>query len=110
MAAIVETADGRSLELHEAGDPGGLPVIVHHGTPGSGILYDRWTTPGIRLIGYDRAGYGGSHTRPGPCDLRRRAGYRGDRRRARARAVRDLGLSPAADRTHSPARLSAATG
>ena len=35
-------------------------MIVHHGTPGSGVLYDRWTTPGIRLIGYDRAGYGGS--------------------------------------------------
>jgi pimeloyl-ACP methyl ester carboxylesterase len=35
-------------------------VIVHHGTPGSGVLYDRWATPGIRLIAYDRAGYGGS--------------------------------------------------
>jgi pimeloyl-ACP methyl ester carboxylesterase len=59
MATIIE-ADGRSLELHEAGDPSGLPVIVHHGTPGAGILYDRWATPGIRLIAYDRAGYGGS--------------------------------------------------
>jgi pimeloyl-ACP methyl ester carboxylesterase len=60
MATIIEAADGRSLELHEAGDPSGLPVIVHHGTPGAGILYDRWATPGIRLIAYDRAGYGGS--------------------------------------------------
>jgi pimeloyl-ACP methyl ester carboxylesterase len=60
MTNIVATPDGRSLELHEAGDPGGLPVIVHHGTPGSGLLYDRWATPGIRLIAYDRAGYGGS--------------------------------------------------
>ena len=42
MATIVETADGRSLEVHEAGDPDGLPVVVHHGTPGSGTLYDRW--------------------------------------------------------------------
>jgi pimeloyl-ACP methyl ester carboxylesterase len=56
----VRTEDGRRLELHEAGDPGGLPVIVHHGTPGSATLYDRWATPGIRLISYDRPGYGGS--------------------------------------------------
>ncbi len=60
MPTLITTPDGRSLELHEAGDPSGLPVIVHHGTPGSGVLYDRWTTPGVRLIGYDRAGYGGS--------------------------------------------------
>ena len=60
MTRTVQTADGRTLELHEAGDPGGFPVIVHHGTPGSGVLYDRWATPGIRLIAYDRAGYGGS--------------------------------------------------
>ncbi len=60
MTTTVQTPDGRSLELHEAGDPGGLPVIVHHGTPGSGVLYDRWTTPGVRLIAHDRAGYGGS--------------------------------------------------
>jgi pimeloyl-ACP methyl ester carboxylesterase len=33
---------------------------VHHGTPGSGLLYERWATPGIRLIAYDRAGYGQS--------------------------------------------------
>jgi pimeloyl-ACP methyl ester carboxylesterase len=60
MPHTVQTADGRTLELHELGDPGGLPVLVHHGTPGSGILYDRWATPGIRLIACDRAGYGGS--------------------------------------------------
>ena len=60
MSTIVHTPDGRSLELHEIGDPGGLPVIVHHGTPASGLLYERWATPGIRLISFDRAGYGGS--------------------------------------------------
>lgn len=60
MTTTIQTPDGRSLALHEAGDPSGLPVIVHHGTPGSGVLYDRWATPGIRLIGYDRAGYGDS--------------------------------------------------
>jgi pimeloyl-ACP methyl ester carboxylesterase len=60
MPNIAQTPDGRSLQLYEIGDPSGLPVIVHHGTPGSGALYDRWATPGIRLISFDRAGYGGS--------------------------------------------------
>jgi pimeloyl-ACP methyl ester carboxylesterase len=61
----VKLPDGRALEVHELGDDQGLPVLFHHGTPGSGTLYDRWRTPGVRLIGYDRAGYGGSTRRPG---------------------------------------------
>ena len=60
MPKTIQTPDGRSLQVHEAGDPNGLPVIVHHGTPGSGLLYDAWVTPGVRLLAYDRAGYGGS--------------------------------------------------
>jgi len=51
---------GRKLELHELGDPNGFPVVCHHGTPASGLLLDSWAMPGVRLIGYDRAGYGGS--------------------------------------------------
>jgi pimeloyl-ACP methyl ester carboxylesterase len=61
----VELADGRSLEVHELGDPTGFPILFHHGTPGSGTLYARWDTPGVRLIAYDRAGYGGSTRNPG---------------------------------------------
>jgi pimeloyl-ACP methyl ester carboxylesterase len=61
----VTLPDGRILELHEAGDPAGLPVIVHHGSPGSGVLYDRWESDGVRLIGFDRAGYGGSTRKAG---------------------------------------------
>jgi pimeloyl-ACP methyl ester carboxylesterase len=53
------------LEVHELGDADGFPVVFHHGTPGSGTLYERWRTPGVRLIGYDRAGYGGSTRRAG---------------------------------------------
>jgi pimeloyl-ACP methyl ester carboxylesterase len=62
---IVELADGRSLEVHELGDPDGFPVVFHHGTPGSGTIYARWATPGVRVIAYDRAGYGGSTRKPG---------------------------------------------
>ena len=61
---IVSAADGRELAVHEAGDAAGLPVIVHHGTPSSGLLYEPWiedaAATGIRLIGFDRAGYGDS--------------------------------------------------
>ena len=57
--------DGRSLEVHELGDPDGFPIVFHHGTPGSGTIYARWATPGVRVIAYDRAGYGGSTRRPG---------------------------------------------
>ncbi len=64
MTAAVKTADGRALQLSEAGDPSGFPVVAQHGTPGSRVLYDEHDAlareQGIRLIGYDRPGYGGS--------------------------------------------------
>jgi pimeloyl-ACP methyl ester carboxylesterase len=66
---IVTTPDGRSLRVREDGDPGGVPVIAHHGTPGSRLLYRRWvedaTERGIRLIAYERPGYGGSDRHEG---------------------------------------------
>lgn len=64
MAETIHTRDGRTLEAHETGDPSGLPVIFHHGTPSAGIPYEPHAAlareQGIRLIGYDRPGYGGS--------------------------------------------------
>lgn len=64
MSRAIETPDGRTLELHEAGDPQGLAVIVHHGTPMSGLHYaphvELAKEQGLRLVGYDRPGYGGS--------------------------------------------------
>ena len=69
MTTTVQTRDGRALEVHEEGDPQGLPVIVHHGTPMSGLPYaphvELAREQGIRLIGYDRPGYGGSARAPG---------------------------------------------
>jgi pimeloyl-ACP methyl ester carboxylesterase len=61
---LVVELDGRTLRVVEGGDPKGLPVVVHHGTPGSALQYPPdeadAARKGIRLISYDRPGYGGS--------------------------------------------------
>jgi pimeloyl-ACP methyl ester carboxylesterase len=60
---------GRTLAVYEAGDPSGPPILFHHGTPAHGALFEPWvrdaTERGVRLIGYDRPGYGGSTTDEG---------------------------------------------
>jgi pimeloyl-ACP methyl ester carboxylesterase len=65
----LDLPDGRRLHLYDSGDPRGELVIVHHGTPGSGEPASWWaedaTTRGIRLVGYDRPGYGGSDRQAG---------------------------------------------
>jgi len=63
------TPDGRLLTFDVAGDSRGTPVFLLHGTPGSrrgprprgSVLYRL----GVRLISYDRPGYGGSSRSPG---------------------------------------------
>jgi pimeloyl-ACP methyl ester carboxylesterase len=65
----VQTPDGRELRVREAGDPDGPAVLIHHGTPGDGLPFGPWAQDaagrGIRLIGYDRPGYGTSTPHPG---------------------------------------------
>ena len=66
----VSAADGRELHVAEDGDREGTPVVVHAGTPGGAEpLYAPWTEDararGIRLIAYDRPGYGPSTARAG---------------------------------------------
>jgi pimeloyl-ACP methyl ester carboxylesterase len=64
VADRVRTADGRTLAVESWGEPDGHPVFLLHGTPGcrlgprprSGLLYRL----GVRLIAFDRPGYGGS--------------------------------------------------
>ncbi|MGK3936954.1 alpha/beta hydrolase [Streptomyces caeruleatus] len=64
MAWTVCARDGRRLSVEERGDPKGRPVFLLHGTPGSrlgpaprpSVLYRM----GVRLITFDRPGYGGS--------------------------------------------------
>ena len=50
--------------MTEAGAPEGRAVFGHMGMPNSRLLYEPWVrlaeVQGIRLIGYDRPGYGGS--------------------------------------------------
>jgi pimeloyl-ACP methyl ester carboxylesterase len=57
------------LAVLEAGDPNGPAVVVHHGTPGSSLLWrglvEDAEARGVRLLGYDRPGYGGSDPHPG---------------------------------------------
>jgi pimeloyl-ACP methyl ester carboxylesterase len=65
----IKTPDGRTLAVQEGGDPDGKPVLVHAGTPNSRLLYGPHVADaavrGIRLIGYDRPGYGESDHQPG---------------------------------------------
>jgi pimeloyl-ACP methyl ester carboxylesterase len=69
MPQTIRTPDGRTLAIEEAGDPNGRPVLVHMGTPNSRHLYQPNTIDaavrGLRLISYDRPGYGGSTPQPG---------------------------------------------
>jgi pimeloyl-ACP methyl ester carboxylesterase len=65
----VRTADGRRLSTQVFGDPEGRPVFLLHGTPGSrlgphprsAVLHRM----GVRLISFDRPGYGGSDRQEG---------------------------------------------
>jgi len=69
MERTVQTADGRTLAVQENGDPDGIPVLVHMGSPNSRHLYPPTSADaaarGLRLISYDRPGYGGSTSSPG---------------------------------------------
>lgn len=69
MQRTARTPDGRTLAIEEDGDPNGRPVLVHGGTPNSRHLYLPTAIDaaarGLRLISYDRPGYGGSTPQPG---------------------------------------------
>jgi pimeloyl-ACP methyl ester carboxylesterase len=66
---VIKTRDGRRLAIEVSGAPDGHPVFLLHGTPGSRsgpkprsiVLYRL----GIKLITYDRPGYGHSSRIPG---------------------------------------------
>ena len=60
----VTTADGRTLRVLDCGPQDGAPVLVHNGTPNSRMLFghdvERAQAAGVRMISYDRPGYGDS--------------------------------------------------
>ncbi|GIE96424.1 alpha/beta fold hydrolase [Paractinoplanes rishiriensis] len=65
---VVATPDGRALAMCQWGPPDGAPMFYLHGTPGSRLMrhvdgtYER---AGVRVITYDRPGYGRSPRLPG---------------------------------------------
>jgi pimeloyl-ACP methyl ester carboxylesterase len=65
----VTLRDGRTLHIYDEGDPNGNVVVEHHGTPGCGISYapdiELARERGLRVISYDRAGYGASTAKSG---------------------------------------------
>jgi pimeloyl-ACP methyl ester carboxylesterase len=68
----VEGGDGRILHAYDVGPTtyeDELVLLWHHGTPNIGAppepLFGAAKALGIRWIGYDRPGYGGSLSRPG---------------------------------------------
>ncbi|HEY2240975.1 MAG TPA: alpha/beta fold hydrolase [Streptosporangiaceae bacterium] len=75
----IALTDGRTVEVLALGPPGGLPLVVHHGTPGGGLVpYEPAAEVaighGLRVIHFARPGYSRSSPRPG----RRVASVAGD--------------------------------
>jgi pimeloyl-ACP methyl ester carboxylesterase len=66
---IIMMPDGRELCFAECGRPGDFPVLFLHGTPGGRLNRhpdeDVYIDAGVRLITYDRPGYGRSTWLPG---------------------------------------------
>lgn len=59
---VVQLRSGRRLGVIEYGDPAGLAVLALHGAPASRLMFDVADRPardlGLRLIAFDRPGYG----------------------------------------------------
>ena len=67
---VVRGSDGGALHVDVFGEPDGKPVLVHHGSPGSRRLFQPDAELasrefGLRLLSYDRPGYGGRPPQPG---------------------------------------------
>lgn len=62
--ATISLPDGRGLDFQVSGPTDGVPMLFHHGTPGSVVpvrsLARAAAARGLRLVTYSRAGYGAS--------------------------------------------------
>lgn len=68
ISRLIDLPDGRAIVVWEGGQPDGVPVVFHHGTP-SGRLQallgaDAARRQGVRLISFNRPGYGRSTDTP----------------------------------------------
>ena len=67
--ALLDLPDGRTLEYVVTGAPAGMPLVLHHGTPGAAVVYlpvvAAAARHGLRLVIYSRPGYGRSTAQPG---------------------------------------------
>jgi len=65
----VIVSDGRRLDVRISGEPDGLPLVFHHGTPGAATpiraLERAAHARGLRLVTTSRPGYGESTRQPG---------------------------------------------
>jgi pimeloyl-ACP methyl ester carboxylesterase len=65
----IALSDGRNLHIEVTGPESGMPLIFHHGTPGSVLRFAGFQHAvhqhGLRLVRYSRAGYGESSRLPG---------------------------------------------
>jgi pimeloyl-ACP methyl ester carboxylesterase len=68
--ATVRTTSGRTLAYTQSGPPDGVPLFYFHGIPGSRLDFHQpyirsaLDGAGVRIIGVDRPGYGGSDFQP----------------------------------------------
>ncbi len=66
---IIDLSDGRSLDLDVSGPEYGMPLVFHHGTPGSvrqfRVIQRAAHDRGLRLVTFSRPGYGASARQPG---------------------------------------------
>lgn len=65
----ISLSDGRELDLQVSGPADAVPLLFHHGTPGSVVpvrsLARAAAARGLRLVTYSRPGYGSSTRNPG---------------------------------------------
>ncbi|MGH9030963.1 MAG: alpha/beta fold hydrolase [Acidimicrobiia bacterium] len=62
---LVRLTDGRRLAYCDGGDAGGAPVVLLHGAPGSRLFRPDVVPTGVRLVTFDRPGFGASDRREG---------------------------------------------
>ena len=66
---IIKLPDARHLDMDVSGPEDGIPLVFHHGTPGSVRQYRGMQRAaherGLRLVTFSRPGYGASTRQPG---------------------------------------------